>query len=116
MPRDPRILLSDIAEAVDKIAGYTDEFDPSTLDDPRTLDAVIRNLEVIGEAARNVPDEERRGMPDVEWRKNAGFRDVLIHQYFASIRSSLPMLWPPSSPACARRFTRASGMRSCRCA
>lgn len=52
MPRDPRILLGDMVAALDKIASYTNQFDPSALSDPRTLDAVIRNLEVIGEAAR----------------------------------------------------------------
>lgn len=82
MPRDPRILLGDMLEAIEKIAGYTNQFDPQALDDPRTLDAVLRNLEVIGEAARGVAAEERAKLPSIEWRKIVGLRDLLIHQYF----------------------------------
>lgn len=82
MPRDPRVLLDDIISAVSRIESYTDGFLSSPLSDPRTLDAVIRNLEVIGEAAKRLPDEIRRQYPNVEWRKMAGLRDILAHQYF----------------------------------
>ncbi len=50
--------------------------------DAKTLDAVIRNLEVIGEAAKAVPETVRLGHPEVDWKKIAGLRDILIHQYF----------------------------------
>jgi uncharacterized protein with HEPN domain len=50
--------------------------------DERTADAVVRNLEIIGEAAKQVPAEVRRRHPQVEWTKNAGLRDMLIHGYF----------------------------------
>ena len=49
-------------------------------------DAVIRNLEVIGEAVKNLPDEVKDEKPEVEWREIAGFRDVLVHQYFRLIQ------------------------------
>ena len=49
--------------------------------DPRTRDAVIRNFEVIGEAAKRIPDEYRKQRPAIPWRELSGFRDVLIHQY-----------------------------------
>jgi uncharacterized protein with HEPN domain len=50
--------------------------------DERTYDAVVRNLEIIGEAAKRVPDDLRRLMPDIEWRKIADLRDILVHAYF----------------------------------
>jgi len=42
----------------------------------------VRNLEIIGEAVKNIPDEVKKGNPDVEWKKIAGLRDILIHVYF----------------------------------
>jgi len=50
--------------------------------DSKTLDAVVRNLEVIGEAVKMLPDEIRSRQPDVDWQKIAGLRDILIHRYF----------------------------------
>ena len=83
MPRDYKIFLEDILEAAERIISYTGN--PAVADftkDPRTLDAVIRNLLVIGEAVKSVPASVREKHPSVEWRKWAGFRDVLIHEYF----------------------------------
>ncbi len=50
--------------------------------DERTVDAVIRNLEIIGEAARNIPDEFRNKYSDIPWRRIVGLRNVVIHEYF----------------------------------
>jgi len=50
--------------------------------DQKTIDAVVRNLEIIGEAVKQLPPEVRAKAPDVEWPKIAGLRDVLIHAYF----------------------------------
>lgn len=55
-----------------------DEF----LNDDRTYDAVLRNLEIIGKAAKNLPPEIRERTPTIEWRKIAGLRDTIAHGYF----------------------------------
>jgi uncharacterized protein with HEPN domain len=81
--RDWRPLADDIIESCAKIrrfvAGMT--FD-AFLADERTYDAVIRNLEVIGEAAKNLPEDVLAQAPEVEWRKIRGMRDILAHGYF----------------------------------
>jgi uncharacterized protein with HEPN domain len=82
MQRDSRVYLEDILEAITRIRSYTSGLGREAfLADGRTVDAVVRNLEIIGEAAKGVPEDVRRQAPDVEWRKIAGLRDVLIHAY-----------------------------------
>jgi len=81
--RDTRAFLDDIVEACEKVARYTAAMTLDTFQtDEKTVDAVVRNLEVIGEAAKKIPDEVRARIPDIEWQRIAGLRDVLIHQYF----------------------------------
>lgn len=81
--RDYLLFLEDIMEAIVKIENYTENMDLDTFS-RRSLvqDAVIRNFEVIGEAVKNVPKRVRQNHPQVEWGEAAGFRDVLIHNYF----------------------------------
>jgi uncharacterized protein with HEPN domain len=81
--RRERDFLLDIEDAVSRILEYTagmnwDEF----LRDYKTQDAVVRNLEVIGEAAKNISDEFRDLHPNIPWRDMAGTRDRLTHRYF----------------------------------
>lgn len=91
MPRDPRLYLDDILEAIAKIQDYTTGFDYSRFAaDGRTQDAVVRNLEIIGEAAGRLPEEVRAAAPEIEWRKIVGLRNVLAHEYFGV---TLPMIW-----------------------
>ena len=83
MSRDYKVYLEDILEAIHKIREFTSGTSLTTLSkDAKTLDAVIRNLEVIGEAVKRLPEEVRSQQPDVEWKKIAGLRDILIHEYF----------------------------------
>lgn len=81
--RDWRLYADDIIESCGKvrrfIAGMTYE---AFVADERTLDAVIWNLEVIGEAAKKLPDDVIAQAPEVEWRKIRGMRNVLAHAYF----------------------------------
>jgi uncharacterized protein with HEPN domain len=83
MPRDYKVYLEDILTAIEKINRYVSASSPEeSLKDEKTFDAVIRNLEVIGEAVKNIPDSVRSSHPDIEWKKIGGIRDVLIHEYF----------------------------------
>lgn len=81
-PRDYKLYLRDILQAIDYIEEFTKGY---SLDefryDAKTQHAVVRNLEIIGEAVKRLPDELRAVNPDVEWRPAAAMRDFLIHQY-----------------------------------
>jgi Uncharacterized conserved protein, COG2361 len=88
-------------ESLEKIERYTVglTFERFAWDD-RTVDAVVRNLEIIGEAARQIPSEVRERYPEVPWRRVIGLRNVVVHEYFAVdveivwtvVRQSLPEL------------------------
>lgn len=83
MPRDYKVWLEDISEAIQKIHGYTKGMSSKTFaHDVKTLDAVVRNLEVIGEAVKKIPEKTRSKHSEVDWKKIAGLRDILIHEYF----------------------------------
>ncbi len=83
MPRDPRIYVEDILEAVRRVCSYTENMDLAAFaGSPITIDAVVRNLEIIGEAAGRIPEEIRAGSPEIEWRKIIALRNVLAHEYF----------------------------------
>ena len=83
MRRDHELYLEDIKEAVRKIINFTDGLSfEEFLKDEKCTDAVIRNLEVIGEAAKNIPPEIKNGYPGVEWRKISDLRNLIAHEYF----------------------------------
>lgn len=87
---DDGLNMNCIAECVARIEEYTtagqDAFEASTL----IQDAVIRNFQVIGDATKNLSPELRQAYPDVPWRRMAGFRDVLVHDY---LRVDLAIVW-----------------------
>ncbi len=75
--------LADCKEAILRISAYTEDLSyEQFLEDKKTQDAVARNLEIIGEAAKNVSEELKRKYPQVPWQDLAGVRDKLIHHYF----------------------------------
>lgn len=83
MLRDYKLYLSDILESRERILEYTKgmtykDFAKSNI----TIDAVVRNLEVIGEAASRLPSEIKTRSPEIEWRKIVGLRNILTHEYF----------------------------------
>jgi len=81
--RDWRLYLDDIREACEKIVRYVGRMDKDAfLGDEKTCDAVLRNLEVIGEAAKNLPADIKALCPEINWRKVVGFRDIIAHGYF----------------------------------
>lgn len=83
MPREPHVYLQDMLEAIGRVREYTRGMGFSEfIDDRRTVDAVLHNLELIGEAAKRLPQEVRDRAPQIEWRKVAGLRDVIAHAYF----------------------------------
>lgn len=91
MPRDFKVYLEDILEAARKIHLYTAGLSfEAFCDDSKTTDAVIRNLEIIGEAVKQIPEPVREGRAEIPWRKIAGLRDILIHAYFGI---DFEMIW-----------------------
>ena len=101
MPRDFKVYLEDILEAIAKIHQFTAGFSFDVFcKDAKTFDAVIRNLEIVGEAIKKLPGELREQHPQIEWKKIAGLRDILIHEYFGIdakivwdlIQNKLPIL------------------------
>lgn len=83
MRRDYRVYVDDVMASISKIKFYTKGFSKRKfLDDQKTIDAVVRNLEIIGEAIKNIPEKIRHRYPEVEWKKISGLRDILAHEYF----------------------------------
>jgi uncharacterized protein with HEPN domain len=91
MPRDYKQHIEDILESIRFIREYVEGMDYAMFEDDRkTQDAVLRNLEVIGEAARALPDEIRNRRSNFQWPKIVALRNILIHEYFGV---NLRIIW-----------------------
>ncbi len=91
MSRDPTLFLEDIERSCAKIVRFTQDADrDEALSDEMRFDALLLNLQVIGEAVKNLPDDLRQRYPDIAWREIAGMRDLIVHAYFAL---DLDILW-----------------------
>ena len=80
--RDYRLYIQDVLDSIKKIQIYTkgvskDKFTNNSL----IVDAVARNLEIIGEASKRIPIDIKRQVPDIPWKKIVGLRNMLIHEY-----------------------------------
>jgi len=98
--RNINLFFADILEAINSIKEYTNDMGyEKFIQDKKTRDAVVRNLEIIGEAAKNIPDDIKEKYPEVNWKEMAGMRDKLIHEYFGvsnvivweTIKNDIPM-------------------------
>ena len=80
--RDASLLLHDMQEAMRKIARYTAGMDVTAfLADEKTTDAVVRNIEIIGEASKQLPEDFKMAHPQVPWAQMAGMRNRIVHDY-----------------------------------
>ena len=101
--RDFQVYLEDIIDAIKSIEEYTRGLTYKAFaKDKKTVDAVIRNFEIIGEAAKHIPEKTRKQYPEVPWKDMAGMRDKLIHEYsevkldvlWKTIKERLPVVRP----------------------
>ena len=91
MKRDIKLFLEDIIEQIELIEKSTNKINKDKLLNSKDLqDATVRRLEIIGEATKNIPEKIRKKDPEIEWKKIAGIRDIIIHAYF---QLDLDLIW-----------------------
>jgi uncharacterized protein with HEPN domain len=83
MKKEPEVFIEHILESIELIENYTANKTISDfIQSVQLQDSIIRRIEIIGEAVKNLPAEVKSNYPDVPWKNIAGMRDVLIHKYF----------------------------------
>jgi uncharacterized protein with HEPN domain len=98
--KDDQIYIEHILTSIKRIQSYISKVDQTSfLDDFITQDAVVRQLEIIGEATKRVSQDFRQKNPDIPWSDMAGMRDVLIHDY---IDVDLEIVWKTASESIPR--------------
>lgn len=81
--RSYMIFVKDIVDAITKIESYIKDLDYNTFaQNSMIIDAVIRNLEIIGEATKNIPDDVKKRYQGIPWKRMIGLRNIVIHEYF----------------------------------
>ena len=88
--KDDRLYLRHILDAIDDVLAYSAAGRQAFFDERIRQDAVIRKIEVIGEATKHISETTRGARPDVRWREIAGMRDKMIHEYFGV---NLEIVW-----------------------
>jgi len=88
--REERLYLADIGDAIDRVLRYTHTGRDAFFADPMAQDAVVRNIEIMGEATRGVPEAIKRAHPEIPWRDISDMRNKVIHDYF---RIDLAVVW-----------------------
>ncbi len=102
-PRDSQDYLADLLTSAREVKAFTRGMSFARFEkDRKTINAVIRSLEVMGEAAKQIPEDLKRRHPEIPWKRMAGMRDKLIHEYsgvdleivWTVLREELPPLVP----------------------
>lgn len=81
--RDDQLFIEDIFQSIIRIMEYTENVDYETfVNNQEKIDAVVRNLKIVGEASNHISDEFKYNSPEINWSEVVGLRNILIHKYF----------------------------------
>lgn len=81
--KDDRVYLLHILECIDRITSYLGSEPATAIQDPKTRDAVLRNLQVLAESSQRLSPAAKQARPEIPWRAIAGLRNVLVHDYLS---------------------------------
>lgn len=89
--RNDKLYIRDILDSIEKIGSYVNNLDYKKFSENSiTIDAVVRNFEIIGEATKNLSKEIKSSYPEIPWKEMAGMRNKVIHEYFGV---NLKIVW-----------------------